>query len=152
MADQLLLVFQAVFLVLLYLFIWWVLRTSSRDLRVPQESFILSPAQLAGTPLARPVLSLVVEESPSLEQGRVVPVGPAPLTVGRLEDNGLPLAGDEFASGHHARVESLRDGLWVYDLDSRNGVYVNGARIEGRAQLRQGDVLQVGGTTLRVAG
>ena len=41
--EELLLALKIAFLVLLYLFIWRIVRTASRDLRLPQESFILTP-------------------------------------------------------------------------------------------------------------
>ena len=46
--DEVLLVLKIAFLVLLYLFIWRIVRTASRDLRLPQESFILAPSAAAG--------------------------------------------------------------------------------------------------------
>lgn len=150
MVDQLLLLFQALFLVLLYLFIWWVVRTAGRDLRLPQESFVLTPSQLAGMPLARPQHRLVVESSPSQPAGQTFEIGPTPVTIGRIDANLVQLPRDEFASARHARIESMRDGLWVVDLGSTNGTYVNGRRIDGREQLRAGDLVQVGATTLRV--
>ena len=73
-----------------------------------------------------------------------------PATIGRSADNQIALAGDDFASGHHARVESARDGVWVIDLGSTNGTFVNGERIDGRHRLREGDVVQVGDTELRL--
>ena len=42
--DEVLLVLKIAFLVLLYLFIWRIVRTASRDLRLPQESFIMAPS------------------------------------------------------------------------------------------------------------
>ena len=41
--DEVLLVLKIAFLVLLYMFIWRIVRTASRDLRLPQESFVLAP-------------------------------------------------------------------------------------------------------------
>jgi pSer/pThr/pTyr-binding forkhead associated (FHA) protein len=73
-----------------------------------------------------------------------------PLTVGRAGDNALVLAGDEFASGRHARVEAGRDGIWILDLDSTNGTLVNGERIDGRRRLRDGDLVRIGDTELRL--
>ena len=46
--DEVLLVLKIAFLVLLYLFIWRIVRTASRDLRLPQESFILAPSGPSG--------------------------------------------------------------------------------------------------------
>jgi pSer/pThr/pTyr-binding forkhead associated (FHA) protein len=148
--EPVLLALKAAFLVLLYVFIWRVIRSASRDLRVaPQESFILAPSQLAAE---HPIDSggrLVVEKSKVLENGSSFEAGPVPLTIGRAEDNTLALPGDQFASGHHARIESQRDGVWILDLGSTNGTFVNGARLDGRRKLREGDVVQIGDTELR---
>jgi pSer/pThr/pTyr-binding forkhead associated (FHA) protein len=128
-----------------------VVRSAARDLSVPQESFVLAPAQSAraGDGSAAPA-RLVVARSPALEPGQSFEAGPVPLTIGRTGDNGVVLARDDFASARHARVEAQRDGLWVIDLGSTNGTFVNGRRIDGRARLRQGDVVKVGDTELRV--
>jgi len=151
MIEQLLLLFQALFLVLLYLFIWRVVRTASRDLRLPQESFFLAPAQVAGTPLAKaPKQRLVIEASTSLEPGQSFELGTAPITIGRSEENTIALPADEFASARHARIEPLRDGVWIVDLGSTNGTSVNGRRIDGRERLSEGDVIRIGDTELRV--
>jgi hypothetical protein len=153
---EVLLLLKIVFLVLLYLLIWRILRTAARELRVPhQDSMILSPAAAAGVGLgsAAPVhraARLVVQRSPSLEAGDGFPVDSAPLTIGRGGQNDLVLDGDEFASARHARIEARRDGVWVEDLGSTNGTYVNGARVEGALRLGHGDVLRVGETDLRL--
>jgi hypothetical protein len=148
--EPVLLALKALFIVLLYLFIWRVIRSASRDLRTaPQESFILAPSQLAAEHPTPSGGRLVVETSKALENGRSFPAGPVPLTIGRSEDNAVALTGDEFASGHHARIESQRDGVWILDLGSTNGTFVNGKRLDGRQQLREGDVVQVGDTELR---
>ena len=93
---------------------------------------------------------LVVQRSPSLETGAEFPVGSAPVTVGRGGQNDLVLDGDEFASSRHARIEARGDGVWVQDLDSTNGTFVNGARVVGAERMSPGDVLRVGETDLRV--
>jgi pSer/pThr/pTyr-binding forkhead associated (FHA) protein len=148
--EPVLLALKAAFLVLLYFFIWRVIRSAARDMRVaPQESFILAPSQLAAE---HPVASggrLVVAKSKTLESGRTFDAGPVPVTIGRAQDNIVSLPQDAFASGHHARIESQRDGVWIIDLGSTNGTFVNGARLDGRRKLREGDVVQVGDTELR---
>ena len=148
--EPVLLALKAAFLVLLYFFIWRVIRSASRDMRVaPQESFILAPSQLAAE---HPVASggrLVVANSKVLENGQTFDAGPVPVTIGRAPENTVALPEDEFASGNHARIESQRDGVWIIDLGSTNGTFVNGARLDGRRKLREGDVVQVGDTELR---
>ena len=148
--EPVLLALKAAFLVLLYVFIWRVIRSASKDMRVaPQESFILAPSQLAAEHLTDSGGRLVVEKSKALEKGKSFQAGPVPLTIGRADDNTLALPGDEFASGHHARIESQRDGVWILDLGSTNGTFVNGAHLDGRRKLREGDVVQIGDTELR---
>jgi pSer/pThr/pTyr-binding forkhead associated (FHA) protein len=154
--EPLLLALKAAFLVLLYLFIWRVIRSASRDLRVtssPQESFIMAPAQAraltGGADQSAGPARLMVLASPSLQPGTVLEVGPVPVTVGRSDDNAASLGKDDYASGHHARVEAGRDGVWVVDLDSTNGTWVNGEQLEGRRRLHDGDVVRIGQTELR---
>jgi len=148
--EPVLLALKALFLVLLYLFIWRVIRAAARDMRVaPQESFILAPSQLAAEHASPSGGKLVVEQSKALKTGRSFTTGAVPVTIGRAEDNTIALPGDEFASGHHARIESQRDGVWILDLGSTNGTFVNGARLDGRRLLREGDMVQIGDTELR---
>jgi pSer/pThr/pTyr-binding forkhead associated (FHA) protein len=148
--EPVLLALQAAFLVLLYLFVWRVIRSAARDLKVaPQESFILAPSQLGADAPAAPGGRLVVETSSALSAGDAFEAGPVPLTIGRAQDNALALDGDEFASAHHARIEAARDGVWIVDLNSTNGTWINGERLDGRRRLHQGDMVQIGDTELR---
>jgi pSer/pThr/pTyr-binding forkhead associated (FHA) protein len=149
--EPILIALQAAFVILLYLFIWRVVRSAERGLpAAPQESFVMAPAQVAQARAEAGIVPgrLVVTRSKVVPVGKVVEAGPVPTTIGRSDDNVLVLDGDDYASGHHARVESGLDGTWVVDLDSTNGTYVNGERIEGRRRLREGDLLQVGDTEL----
>lgn len=84
MIEQLLLLFQALFIAFLFLFIWMVIRSGRRDLRLAQESFVLAPAQAQklGYETA-PKARLVIETSPSIEPGRVFDVGAGAITIGR---------------------------------------------------------------------
>jgi hypothetical protein len=154
---EVLLALKIAFLVLLYLLIWRILRTAAGELRAAphQDSMILSPAAAASVGLGSVAASrlparLVVQRSPSLEAGEAFVLDSAPLTVGRGGQNDLVLEGDTFASARHARVEARRDGVWVTDLGSTNGTYVNGARVEGAQRLAAGDVLRVGETDFRM--
>ena len=152
---EVLLALKIAFLVLLYLFVVRVIRSAGRDRAAPsQDSMILTPAAAAaaglGQAAGRRRSLLVVQRSPSLEEGDEFPINSAPVTVGRGGQNDLVLAGDDFASARHARIEARGDGVWVQDLDSTNGTYVNGARVMGAQRLDPGDVLRVGETDLRV--
>ncbi len=134
---------------MLYLFIWRIVRAASRELRAPQESFILAPiAERQEKRVSHPG-SLVVVSSPTFDEGAILELGPEPLTIGRGPLNDLQLDGDEFASGRHARIESRRDGVWVEDIGSTNGTFVNGVRLTGARRLVPGDVVRIGETDFR---
>ena len=153
---EVLLALKIAFLVLLYLFVVRVIRSAGRERQAPsQDSMILTPsaaaaAGLRGSGPIRRSVRLVVERSPSLEEGDEFLLNSAPVTVGRGGQNDLVLSGDDFASARHARIESRGDGVWVQDLDSTNGTYVNGARVVGAQRVNAGDVLRVGETDLVV--
>jgi hypothetical protein len=150
--ETTLLLLKIAFLVLLYLFIWRIVRSAARDLRLPQESMILSPHQasaLLPQPVARELGRLVVLSSPTLDEGEVVTLDLHALRVGRGGDNDLSVEGDEYASSHHARFEPRRDGVYVEDIGSTNGTFVNGIRLTRERRLAPGDVVRIGETDLR---
>lgn len=151
-----LLLLKILFLVLLYLFIWRIVRSASRDLRLPQESFILPPPQRAQQPSAPrgPAPAsvpgrLVVVQSPALPAGAGHTLDSRTLTIGRGAQNDVQLEGDEFVSARHARIEPRGDGVFVEDVGSTNGTFVNGVRLTGPRQLQPGDVIRIGETDLR---
>jgi hypothetical protein len=148
--ESVLLALKIAFLVLLYLFVWRIVRTAASDLRLPQESFILRPA-LAGGAIGQAIHSgrLVVLHSDALEQGQEYELEASALTIGRAAQNDVPIDSDEFASARHVRIEPRRDGVWVHDLGSTNGTHVNGVRIDRPRKHVTGDVVRVGETELR---
>ena len=149
--EEALLILKIAFLVLLYLFVWRIVRVASKDLRLPQESFVLAPQQAAGLGLGARAQTgkLVVMRSSSLDEGTVQVLDSAAITVGRGPQNDLPIPEDEYASAEHARLEPRRDGIWLEDTGSTNGTYVNGVRVSEPRRLVPGDVVRVGETDFR---
>ncbi len=151
--DEALVILKVLFLVLLYLFIWRIVRTASKDVRLPQESFILRPGEAEAAGFSQPsgiqTGKLTVLKSPALEPGTTYELDSTPLTIGRGAQNDVPIEQDEFASARHARFEPRRDGVWVQDRGSTNGTFVNGAQLERPRRLAPGDVVRVGETDLR---
>ena len=149
--EEVLLLLKIAFLLLLYLFIWRIVRTASRDLRLPQESFVLAPS--GGGPVIPSSVhvtgKIVVVKSPALTQGEEHALDSAPITVGRGAQNDLGLGTDEFASARHARFEPRQDGVWLHDLGSSNGTFVNGSRLTRPRKLAPGDLIRIGETDLR---
>lgn len=145
--ETALLVLKIAFLVLLYLFIWRIVRAVGRDLRLPQESFVLRPeGNLARGGAGIQTGRLLVLKSPALDEGDEIVLNSAPLTVGRGEQNDIELESDDFASARHARFEPRQDGVWIADMGSTNGTYVNGIQVERPRKLAGGDVVRVGQT------
>jgi pSer/pThr/pTyr-binding forkhead associated (FHA) protein len=70
------------------------------------------------------------------------------ITIGRHTGNDIVVTGDTNASRLHAVLERLGPGWCVQDLGSRNGTFVNGARISGSRALQHGDEIRVGTTRL----
>ena len=149
--EEALLVLKLAFLVLLYLFIWRIVRSAAKDVRMPQESFVLAPGSVPGLGEAQPIESgrLVVVKSPALDEGDELILDSAALLLGRGSRNDVNLARDEYASSNHARVEPRRDGVWLEDVGSTNGTYLNGIRLTQARKLAPGDVLRIGETELR---
>lgn len=148
--DQALLALKIGFLVLLYLFIWMIVRSATRDIRsVPQESIVLSAADAAeARARVLPRARLVVVSSPTLAVGTSVELrGPTP--VGRAVECALRID-DDYVSSTHAVLEARTDGLWIEDAGSTNGTYVNGAQVTSPRRLDRGDVVRIGQTELQV--
>jgi ABC-type multidrug transport system ATPase subunit/pSer/pThr/pTyr-binding forkhead associated (FHA) protein len=69
--------------------------------------------------------------------------GKPQLSIGRAPDNDIRLDGLQI-SNHHARLSNMQGNVFVEDVGSTNGVYVNGARITGRRPIQGRDIVQVG--------
>jgi hypothetical protein len=150
MVEQVLVVLRVAFVVLLYLVVWRIVRLSVRDVRTGQESLILAPP--GGVAMPRPAAvagpgRLVVTKSPAFPAGTVVLCDDT-VVFGRGPEADAVLDGDDFASGRHARVFRKGDDVYVEDLGSTNGTFVNGQRLAAERLLRPGDALIVGGTEM----
>ena len=73
-----------------------------------------------------------------------------PCVVGRGHDTNLKFQ-DPSVSQRHALISHTNDQIWIEDLESANGVYVNDKKITKRAVLNPGDCFQLGQTKLLVA-
>jgi hypothetical protein len=149
--EEALLLLKILFLVLLYLFIWRIVRTAARDVRLPQESFVLAPGSVPGLGEDAQIEAgrLIVVKSPALREGEEHVLDSSAVTFGRSQQNDVSLAADEYASSRHAQIEPRRDGVWLEDIGSTNGTYLNGIRLTHPKRLAPGDVVRIGETELR---
>lgn len=82
-----------------------------------------------------------------LADGRRVPLGEEPVTIGRLPSSTIPVD-DARVSRHHAEVSAAPEGFVIRDQGSMNGTKVNGVAVAEHL-LSDGDEVAVGSTTMR---
>jgi hypothetical protein len=173
MSELTLLVLRIAFLALLWVFVFAVVYALRSDLfggrvrRMPQEA-----AQAAPTPTTAPpaVQSLPSPPTPGAgapsvphgpasvlvitsggKAGLEIPLGTEPLMIGRASDAGLQIR-DDYTSTHHARLLLWGSDWVVQDLDSTNGTFVDGRRIDTPTQVPVGVPVKVGATTFELRG
>ncbi len=160
MSDPVLALLKYVFLALLYLFFLRVLRAVWVETREPPPAQFLSPIPLpvsepagGGVPImdssAGPERLVVV--SPEAMKGHEFPVGHE-MTVGRAGGCAIFLPADTFVSQLHARLFRRDGDIFVEDLGSTNGTFLNGKKVSAPVSVRKGDRIQFGRTTLEVRG
>ena len=66
----------------------------------------------------------------------------AVTTIGRWEDNHVVIA-DRWVSRHHAQIQRQGPQYLIEDLDSKNGLYLNGERVSGPVRLEDGDQIAI---------
>lgn len=146
-SDPLLTLLKWCLLALLYLFFFRVLQATWSEVRAPRSAE-RSPARGSKRRSRRRgsgVKRLLVVEPPDLA-GRMFDLGEE-VTLGRAAGCHITLD-DTYVSQLHARVSS-RDGVvYVEDLGSTNGTYLNRQKVTGAVAASGGDQLQVGGTVL----
>lgn len=129
---------RLLFLILLYLFLARLMRALLRDLRAAARE----PSDRPGR--------LVVLESPGGEPAVGRSFGLDVITpLGRDVNNAIVID-DPFASADHAVLTYRGRSWYLEDLDSTNGSFINGQRIEGVAALGFGDEIQIGQVRFRL--
>jgi len=129
---------QVLVLLGVILFFVRVLSIATEEMRPPKEE--------TGRRRRRPLTLAFME--PEAQAGERIEIS-NPVVLGRGAPSDIVLD-DTFLSTQHARF-SVDDGdLFIEDLGSRNGSYVNAEPVIHRTQLLKGDVLQIGNVILEV--
>jgi pSer/pThr/pTyr-binding forkhead associated (FHA) protein len=145
---------RAGFLLLLWLFIWAVLRILRTDIYAPTGVVMMrrglplrgarSPGKQSRSAGAR---YLVVIEGALA--GTRIQLGTQPVLIGRADDSTLVLT-DDYASTRHARL-SPRGGDWfVEDLGSTNGTYLDRSNVTTAVRVPMGTPVHVGKTVIEL--
>jgi FHA domain len=141
-------------LALLYLFFLRVLWAVWSEVRGPKPARAGSgngaaPAKVRTSRLrgrGGPATRLIVEQ-PVARRGVFFDIG-SEMTVGRAAGCQIALVDDTYVSQLHARVFERSGQVYVEDLGSTNGTYVNGHRVSAPTPMHKGDSLQIGSTVL----
>ena len=131
-------VLRILFLLLLYAFLWNVVRALRRDLRTAAREPVMELGRL------------VVVASPSGEPAVGAAFALDAITaIGRDVNNSIVLD-DEFVSTTHVALTYRGRAWYVEDVGSTNGTFVNGSRVDGLSPIAYGDEIQVGQVRLRL--
>jgi FHA domain len=138
------------FLAVLYLFLLWVARSAFRELRTTTapapEATGIHPTGPGGRAAATDAW-LVATKGGGLEPGERFDLFGG-ISIGRSSDADIRIE-DRYASGIHARVYSRGANYYVEDMNSTNGTFLNGGRLNGEAKLNDLDEVRIGDTEFR---
>jgi pSer/pThr/pTyr-binding forkhead associated (FHA) protein len=152
--EPLLAILKLCALALLYLFFLRVLRAVWAEVGGARVAVAPAgrPQERERRPLARrerPSSHLTIVEPPQ-HRGRSFGLADE-VTVGRAAGCQVTLD-DNYASQLHARI-FRRDGtLYVEDLGSTNGTYLNTRKVSAPMALKRGDRLKIGATVMELTG
>ena len=145
------------FLAVLYLFLLWVVRSAMRDLRRSEATSVVAepvePPKAAKRRHDQPDLRsnvdprLEVVAAMGVEPGSAFTVGEGAM-MGRSDGADIRID-DPFASSAHARIFSRGDFMYVEDMGSTNGTYLNGRQIRDAERLKMADVIRIGDSEYR---
>ena len=92
---------------------------------------------------------LIIEDDEGYRS--TVPVELGDITIGRDESNTIRL-NERNVSRNHLRIYEDNNSIITIDLDSFNGVFINGNRIDKRKTLCEGDIITIGDFKLELVG
>jgi len=144
------------FLAVLYLFLLWVVRSGLRELRRSQAAGEPAPEGPVGAPAGggngarrrdgfEPRLEVVA--AMGHDPGASWDLGEGAL-LGRSDAADIRVD-DPFASSAHARIFSRGKHMYIEDMGSTNGTYLNGRALSSPERLKVSDVIRIGDSEYR---
>jgi hypothetical protein len=156
MDDPVVVALKFGFLAILFLFLLWITRSAMKDLSRTTGAAAAAPVDRPG-PRRRnsslPDLRAGVE--PCIEvvaamghnPGTIFDVGHG-ATLGRSDGADINV-NDPFASSAHARIFQRGDYMYLEDMGSTNGTYLNGRQVRTPERLKVADTIRIGDTEYR---
>ena len=131
-----------IFIILLYVIIYYALKIMYKDVKGGGRRRTSQGKKSYGIEV------MEVVGNSNLKKGAVVPIRGI-VTIGRKNDNSIVLS-DQHVSSNHARFVIKNNILFIEDLNSTNGTYVNGKKVEGKVKLFGKDEIKIGSTSFMV--
>jgi hypothetical protein len=114
-----------------------------------QDTSPKAPVTSPAPPVNRGARSFVLRFISGKYQGGEFPIAAdKQILIGRSSDLDMVLV-EDMVSRKHARIAMQTDQIWIEDLGSTNGTFVNGEKIK-RARLKEGDRVLIGTSILKV--
>lgn len=136
-------------LFLLYLFIWRVVKAIYIDIYERPVPFAEARDVMEQQQKAAPRdATLEVIKSAYVNEGRVYPLTDL-ITIGRSTETDIVLR-DPLVSHQHSRIVKRLNTWYLMDLDSTNGTFIGKDRINGQAELKNGQKIRIGETVFQV--
>jgi hypothetical protein len=144
------------FLAVLYLFLLWVARSAQRELSRTEAANPAAggPEPMAGRRRGAQALEGAAVK-PRLEVIAAMGYDPGTLldlvggvTLGRADGAEIKVE-DQFASSNHARIYERGEAMYIEDMGSTNGTYLNGRELRTSERLKPSDVIRIGDTEYR---
>ena len=143
------------FLAVLYLFLLWIARSARRDLGRYEAGSLLEEAAPSpgrreagaqdGRGDARPRLEVIA--AMGYQPGTLFDITRGAM-LGRADSADIPVD-DPFASSAHARIFPRGDFMYIEDMGSTNGTYLNGRQLRSAERLKVADMIRIGDSEYR---
>jgi pSer/pThr/pTyr-binding forkhead associated (FHA) protein len=161
MPESVLTLLKLCLVAVIYLFFFRVLRAVWFEMKAPTAPAPAPPPPVATRAPARPAAQparasggparRLTVRAPEGLAGITFDLDGAEMTVGRAQGCAV-LLGDPTVSSIHARIAARGEDRVIEDLDSRNGTFVNKARISAPTPLKAGDRVGIGPVVVLEAG
>ena len=133
MFNILSLVLKYIFIIIIYLFIFSIIRLIYLDIRGMSTSIKGGDVYIKLIN-RKNLLPFKIDEHYSIEDV---------LTLGRQKDNNIVIR-DPFVSKKHFKIVEDEKKYFLEDLNSSNGTFLNGERIQDAVKLSNGDRIAIG--------
>ena len=135
-------IFGIIFIIILYVIIYYALKIMYKDVKTGGKRKNSNSERQYGIEV------IETGVNSTLQAGSVIPIRGI-VSLGRKPDNTIILT-EPFVSGNHAKIYAKNNDLYVEDLNSTNGVYVNGEKVEEKLKLVTNDEIKIGSAIFKV--